>query len=63
MILDFDLYEMAKQEFRLQLFSYKNVSNIASKIFAIQPSLFDHLKHKIVNKTTCRMPAANSRQL
>ena len=28
--------------------------NITSKIFATQCSFNDHLKHKIVNKTTCR---------
>ena len=44
---------------RSQLFSDKNVSQIASKIFATQCSVANHLKLNIINKTTCRMPSAN----
>ena len=33
------------------------------KSFAIQCFFSDHFNHKIVNKTTCRKPSANSRQL
>ena len=36
---------------------------MASKIFATQCSLTDHLKHKIVNKTTCKMLSTNPPQL
>ena len=32
-----------------------------SKTFAIQCSFTDHLKLKIVNKTTCSMPSTNPR--
>ena len=42
---------------------YKNVSQIANKVFATQCSFTNSLKHKIVKKTTCRMPSANPRQL
>ena len=45
----------------LELLSLKNVPKIGSKIFG--KSFTDHLKHKIVNKTTCRMPLVNPRQL
>ena len=41
----------------------KNISQISSKIFASQCFLSDHLNKKTVNKTTCRMPSANSREL
>ena len=44
----------------LQLFSYKNVSQIASKIFATQFSFTDHVKRKTVNETTCRIASNNS---
>ena len=44
--LQLDLYGL-----KLQLFSYKNVSQIAGKSFAMQYSFTDHLKQKIVNKT------------
>ena len=37
--------------------------SVTSKIFATQCFLTDHLKHKIVNKTTCRMSSANPLQL
>ena len=39
----------------LQLFSNQNVTQIASKIFDTQFSFTDHLKRKIVNKTTCKI--------
>ena len=50
-------------ELQLLLFSCKNISQIASKTFATQWFLTDHLNHKIVNKTTHRTPSANPRQL
>ena len=37
--------------------------NVTSKIFATQCFFADHLKHKTVNKTTCRMSSANPHQL
>ena len=42
------------------VFSYKNLSEITCKIFATQCFFNDHLKHKTVNKTTCRIPSAKS---
>ena len=36
---------------------------IPCKIFATQCLFNDHLKRKTVNKTTCRIPSANPRQL
>ena len=45
------------------LFSYKNLPQVFCKTFATQCFLTDHLKHKTVNKTTCRMPLANPHQL
>ena len=45
------------------LFSCTNISQIARKTFATQLFLIDHMNHKIVNKTTCRTPSANPRQL
>ena len=42
---------------------HKNVSRIANKIFATQRFCTDYLKHKNINKTTCRMPSANPRNL
>ena len=47
----------------LTIFSYKNLSQIPCKIFTPQCFLTNHLKHKTVNKTTCRTPSANPRQL
>ena len=47
----------------LQLFSHENASQIAGKIFATQYSFTDHMKYKIVNKATCRIPSANNCQL
>ena len=38
------------------------MSEIASKIFATQCFLTDHLEHKVVNKITCRTPLAYPRQ-
>ena len=43
--------------------SYKNISKIPCKVFATQCFFTDHLKHKFLNKTTCRPPSANPRQL
>ena len=34
-----------------------------TKIFGIQRSFTDHLRHKSVSKTTCRAPSANPHQL
>ena len=45
----------------VKLFSYENFSQIHCKIFAVQCFFTDHLKHKTVNKTTCRTPSANPR--
>ena len=45
------------------LTSKKNVSQVVSKNFATQCFFSDHLKHEIVNKTTCRVPSRNPRQL
>ena len=39
------------------------VSQLGNEIFATQCFFTDHLKNKIVNKTTCRIPSTNSRQL
>ena len=63
--MDWFLYDTASvmKKLKLKLFSYKNVSQIASKIFATHCSFTDHLKHNIVNETICRMPSANSGQL
>ena len=47
------------QELYLQLFSCKNISQIARKTFARQCFFTDHLNHNIVNKTDCRAPSAN----
>ena len=49
------------EELKLQLFSYKNASQLACKIFAMKYSFTDHLKHKVVNKTICRMLLTNPR--
>ena len=43
------------------LFCNKNVSQIARKIFSTRCSFTDHLKHKIISKTTCRKPLAYPR--
>ena len=50
---------------RVTNISYKSFPQIASKIFAIQCSFTNHLKHKIVNKNkaTYRTPLANPLQL
>ena len=40
----------------------KNISQIA-EIAEIARLFTDHLKHKAVNKTTCRTPSANLDQL
>ena len=45
------------------IISYKNFSQITCKNFAKQCFFTDHLKHKTVNRTTCRMHSANLRQL
>ena len=50
-------------ELKLRLFSYKNLSQIPCKVFPAKCFFTDHLKQKTLNKTTCRMPSANSRQL
>ena len=47
----------------VQLFSYKNVSQIPCKIFGEQSFVTDHLKHKNINKTTIRTPSEYPRQL
>ena len=47
----------------LELFSYKNVSQVLCKILATHYFFIDHFKHKTTNKKTCRMPSANSHQL
>ena len=41
------------------MFTYKNISQVARIIFATQCSFTDHLKRKIVNKATCRVPFFN----
>ena len=48
---------------RLRLFSYKNLSQVPGKIFTTKSFFTNHLKHKTVNKSTCRMPSVNPRQL
>ena len=50
-------------EIRLMIVSYKNLSQIPCKIFATQCFFTDHLKHKLVDKTTCRVPSAHRHQL
>ena len=40
-------------ELKLQLFSYDNISEIASGIFATESSFADHLELKTVNEITC----------
>ena len=45
------------QESQLQLFSNKNDSPTASKIFAIQFIFTNHLKHKALTKTIYRKPS------
>ena len=40
-----------------------HVALIASKTFVAQCSFIDHLKYKIENKTSCRMPSTNHDQL
>ena len=46
------------------IFMYVSFLNqIASKTFATQCFFTDYLNHEIVNKTTCRTPSANPRQL
>ena len=59
------LYDTASvmKKLKLKLFSYKNVSQTASKILITHCSFTDHLKHNIVNETICRIPSANSRQM
>ena len=54
--MDWFLYDTASvmKKLKLKLFSYKNVSQIASKIFATHCSFTDHLKHNIVNETICK---------
>ena len=47
----------------MELFSYKNVSEIASKFFGITVFFHWSLECKIVNETTRRMYLANSGQL
>ena len=47
----------------LGLFSCENISEIAGKSLAVQCFFTDHFNHKSVNKTTCRMPSVNPRQL
>ena len=51
------------QELQSRLFLWKNICQVASNTFATQCFFTDHLNHKIVNKTTCRTPSANPRQL
>ena len=41
----------------------KNVCQIPNKTFAPQCFFTEHLDQKTVNKTTCRTPSANPRQL
>ena len=55
--------ELNLQELYLQLFSCNNFSQIASKTFATQCFLTDHLNHKTVSKTTFRTPSGNLQQL
>ena len=43
----------------MQLFSYKNVSQIRCNTLATQCSFTDRLKLKIVNKIASRMPSAD----
>ena len=50
-------------EWQLQLCSQKIVSQIANEIFATQHCLSNHLKRKTINKTTCRIPLRNLRQV
>ena len=47
----------------IRIFSSKNISQVASKTSATQCFFTDHLNLKIVNKTTCRTPSKNPRQL
>ena len=47
----------------LRFFLFKNASQIPCKIFATQCFFTGYLKHKTVNKTTCRTPSANPPQL
>ena len=58
-----NLKEFNLQELKVQLFSYKNVSQLASKIVLLQFFFTDHLKYGIVNNTTCRKTSANLYQL
>ena len=54
------IFERIKATVRRKIFATKRLT---SKIFATQCSFDDHIRHKIVNKTTCRTPNANPRQL
>ena len=47
----------------LELFSYKNVSQVFCKILSTHCFFIDHLMHKIINKKTCRITSANPHQL
>ena len=44
------------QELWQQFFSYKNLFQIASRIFATEYYFIDHVKHKTVNKIICGTP-------
>ena len=44
-------------------YTHTKISQIACKTFATQCFYTNHLKHKTVNKTICKMPPVNPRQL
>ena len=54
------MFEGIKVTVRRKIFATKRLT---SKIFATQCSFDDHIRHKIVNKTTCITPNANPHQL
>ena len=50
-------------EIKFMIVSYKNLSQIPYKTFATQCFFTDHLKHKLVDKPTCRMPSPHRHRL
>ena len=44
---------------KAKLFPYKNISQMAGRIFAIYCSITDQLKQKIFNETIYRIPSGN----
>ena len=47
----------------LDLFSYKNVSQVLCEVLATRCFLTDHLKHKTVIQKTCRTASADPQQI